>query len=184
MFKKNLTLFLFLFSFFGILISATRVETLVRALTLQTNFLTSSTWFNASGTEVVGNTITGSPYTIQTNGYSYLLSVGSNDTGSSRVLFGAQTKLLADEYADFDHPNLSSFTSVSRNHSFEGVITLLDTLYFTNVTSIQLQWGSGSTPDSYISNLIYSLDKGNSWNIVGSNQTITPGSSTGSFTFN
>jgi hypothetical protein len=32
--------------------------------------------------------------------------------------------------------------------------------------------------------LIYSFDKGNSWNIVGSNQIITPGSSTGSFTFN
>jgi hypothetical protein len=32
--------------------------------------------------------------------------------------------------------------------------------------------------------MIYSLDKGTTWNILGSNQTITPGSSAGSFTFN
>jgi hypothetical protein len=64
------------------------------------------------------------------------------------------------------------------------VISLTDTLYYTKVLSIQLQWGSGSTNDSYIGNLIYSMDKGNTWNKVGSNQTITPGSSAGSFTLN
>jgi hypothetical protein len=183
MFKKNLTLVLLLFSFFGILVSSTRVETLASALTLQTNFLTSATWFDASGEVVVGDTITGSPYTILTNGYNYLFSVGSNDINSSRVLFGAQTKLLANDYADFDHPNLAAFRSISRSHSFEGVITLFDSLYYAKVTSIQLQWGNGSTPDGYESNMIYSLDKGTTWNILGSNQTITPGPSSGSLTF-
>jgi hypothetical protein len=184
MFKKNLTFVLLVFSFFGILVSSTRVETLASALTLQTNFLTSATWFDASDEEVVGDTITGSPYTILTNGYKYLFSVGSNDINSSRVLFGAQTKLLANDYADFDHPNLAAFRSISRSHSFEGVITLFDSLYYAKVTSIQLQWGNGSTPDGYVSNMIYSIDKGTTWNILGSNQTITPGSSAGSFTFN
>jgi hypothetical protein len=183
-FQKKLTLVLLVFSFFGILLSSTRVKTLASALTLQTNFLTSATWFNASNQEVVGNTITGSPYRILTNGSNYLLSVGSNDTGSSRVLFGATSKSLADDYADFDHPNLAAFRSISRGHSFEGVITLIDPMYYTKVTSIQLQWGDGSTPDGYESNMIYSLDKGTTWNILGSNKTITPGSSAGSFTFN
>ena len=184
MFKKNLTLVLLVFSFFGILISSTRVETLASALTLQTNFLSSATWFDASDEEVVGDTITGSPYTILTNGYKYLFSVGSNDINSSRVLFGAQTKLLSNDYADFDHPNLAAFGSISRGHSFEGVITLFDSLHYAKVTSIQLLWGNGSTPDGYVSNMIYSIDKGTTWNILGSNQTITPGSSAGSFTFN
>jgi len=173
MFKKNLTIVLLVFSFFGMLVSSTRVETLASALTLQTNFLTNGTWFNASGSQVVGNTITGSPYRILTNGSNYLLSVGSNDTGSSRVLFGATNLTGANDYFDFDHANLAAFRSISRNHSFEGVITQLDHFYYTKVTSIQLHWGNGSTNDSYIGNLIYSLD-----------QTITPGSSAGSFTFN
>ena len=184
MFKKNLTLVLLVFSFFGILVSSTRVETLASALTLQTNFLSSATWFNAAGTQVVGNTITGSPYRILTNGYNYLLSVGSNDTGSSRVLFGATSILLADEYGDFDHPNLASFVSVSRGHRFEGVITQLDQFYYIKVTSIQLLWGSGSTNDSYTSNLIYSLDQKTSWNLLGSSQSIKVGATSSSFTFN
>ena len=138
MFKKNLTLVLLVFSFFGILVSSTRVETLASALTLQTNFLTSATWFDASNQEVVGNTITGSPYRILTNGSNYLLSVGSNDTGSSRVLFGATNLSGANDYFDFDHANLAAFRSISRSHSFEGVITLIDLLYYTKVTSIQL----------------------------------------------
>ncbi len=182
--KKMLSSFLLLFTLFAILVSSTRVETLATALTIQTNFLSSSRWFNASGTEVVGNTITGSPYRILTNSNNYLLSVGSNDTGSSRVLFGATSKTLADEYADFDHPNLSPFISLSRNHSFEGVIAQLDHLSYSRVTSVQLSWGSGSTADSYVSNLIYSLDQATTWQTLGSNQTITPGSSAGSFTFN
>jgi hypothetical protein len=184
MFKKNLTLFLLGFSFFGVIISSTRLETFATSLTIQTNFLSGSVWFDASNTQVVGNTITGSPYRVLTNSYNYLLSVGSNDTESSRVLFGAQTKLLADEYADFDHPNLTAFRGISRSHSFEGVITLIDPLYYTKVTSIQLQWGNGSTPDGYLSNMIYSLDKGTTWNILGGNETITPGPSSGAFTFN
>ena len=184
MFKKNLTLVLLVFSFFGILVSSTRVETLASALTLQTNFLTSSTWFSASGTQVVGNTITGSPYRILTNSNNYLLSVGSNDTGSSRVLFGATNLTGANDYFDFDHANLAAFRSISRGHSFEGVITQLDHFYYIKVTSIQLHWGSGSTNDSYIGNLIYSLDKTTTWHTLGTNQTITPGSSAGSFTFN
>jgi hypothetical protein len=183
LFKKKLTLVLLVSSFFGILVSSTRIEVFASSLTVETEFLTSSTWFNASGTQVVGNTITGSPYRILTNGHNYLLSVGSNDTGSNRVLFGATSKSLADEYADFDHPNLSSFISLSRNHSFEGVIAQLDHLYYAKVTSVELSWGSGSTPDSYVGNLIYSLDKATAWQSLGSNQTITPGSSAGSFTF-
>ena len=184
MFKKNLTLVLLVFSFFGILISSTRVETLASALTLQTNFLTSATWFDASDEEVVGNTITGSPYRILTNGSNYLISVGRNDIGSSRVLFGATNLTGANDYFDFDHANLAAFRSISRNHSFEGVITQLDHFYYIKVTSIQLHWGSGSTNDSYIGNLIYSLDKTTTWHTLGTNQTITPGSSAGSFTFN
>jgi hypothetical protein len=184
MVKKNLTIVLLLSSFFGILVSSTRVETLASALTLQTNFLTSGTWFNASGTQVVGNTITGSPYRILTNGANYLLSVGSNDTGSSRVLFGATNLTGANDYFDFDHANLTAFGSISRGHTFEGVITLFDSLYYAKVTSIQLLWGNGSAPDGYLSNMIYSLNKGTTWNTLGSNQTITPGSSAGSFTFN
>ena len=184
MFKKKLTLVLLASSFFGILVSSTRVEVFASSLTVETDFLTSSTWFNASGTEVVGNTITGSPYRILTNSYNYLLSVGSNDTGSNRVLFGATSKSLADDYADFDHLNLAAFRSISRSHSFEGVISQLDHFYYTKVTSIQLDWGNGSTNDSYIGNLIYSLDQTITWNTLGSNQTIKPRSSAGSFTFN
>jgi hypothetical protein len=183
LFKKALNFFLLLFTFFAMLISSTRFEVFASALTIQTNFLLSSTWKDASGEQVVGNTITGSPYRILTNGYNYLLSVGSNDTGSNRVLFGATSLTLANDYFDFDHPNLAAFRSISRNHSFEGVITLFDPLYYAKVTSIQLQWGNGSTPDGYVSNMIYSINKGTTWNILGSNQTITPGSSLGSFTF-
>jgi hypothetical protein len=184
LFKKKLTLVLLAFSFFGMLVSSTRVEVFASSFTVETDFLTSSTWFDASNQEVVGDTITGSPYTILTNGYKYIFSVGSNDINSSRVLFGAQTKLLSNEYANFDHPNLTAFGSISRGHTFEGVITLFDSLYYAKVTSIQLLWGNGSAPDGYLSNMIYSLDKGTTWNILGSNQTITPGSSAGSFTFN
>jgi len=101
----------------------------VSAYTIQTNFLSSSVWFNASNQEVVGNTITRSPYRILTNQYNLFLSVGSNDTGTNPVLFGATTKLSADDCADFDHLNLSGFTSISRGHSFEGVIAQLDTFY-------------------------------------------------------
>jgi hypothetical protein len=165
------------------LVSATRFQTFAASFTIQTQFLTNSTWFNASGVQVVGDTTTGSPYRIFTNGYNYILSVGSNDVGSSRVLFGATNKTSADAYAKFTHPSLTGFSSISRNHSFEGVIVQFDNFYYLKVTTLQLQWGTDSTSDSYTGNMIYSIDQGLSWTILGPNQTVTPGSSAGSIDF-
>jgi hypothetical protein len=184
LFKRWLSSSLLLAIVFLILLTTSRVDVLATSVTIQTNFLTSSTWFNASGQAVTGDTITGSPYRILTNDYNYLLSVGSNDVGSNRVLFGATSLQTANDYGDFDHPNLAAFRSLTRNHNFEGVITQLDTFYYVKFTSVQLQWGTGSTPEGYQANLIYTTNEGLSWSTVGTTQTITPGPSAGSFTFN
>jgi hypothetical protein len=182
--KKYLNIILILSTFLAMIVSSSRLLVNATTQTIQTTFLTSATWFDASGTEVVGNTTTGSPYTILTQAKRYVFSVGSNDTGSNRVLFGATSKGVADTYANFNHASLASFRSLSSNHSFEGVIAQKETEYYLEVTKLTLQWGSGSTPDGYNAKMIYSLDEGLSWLTLGSTITLTPGSSSGSYTFN
>jgi hypothetical protein len=58
---------------------------------------------------------------------------------NSRVVLRPQTKLIEYDYAEFNHPNLSSFTVLGRSQRFEVVMTLFNTLYFTKAISILLQ---------------------------------------------
>lgn len=150
-------------------------------MTLETNFLTNSTWVDASGQTVVGNTTAGSPYTVTTNDVDYTFSVGSNDTGSNRILFGATNKTVANTYANLNHSSLSSFLPLSLGHSFEGVIAMKDSLYYQRLSSFAFSWGTNSTNDSYTYRVIVSVDEGQSWSVMETS-TLTPGSSSGSKT--
>jgi hypothetical protein len=181
LFKKSLTSLSFLLILITVLVSQTRVILFATTTFLETNFLSNSIWVDASGQTVVGNTTTGSPYTVTTNDKEFTFSVGSNDTGSSRILFGATQKTVADEYANLDHPALSSFLPLSLNHSFEGVIAMNQPLYYQRLTSFTFSWGTNSSNDSYSYRVIVSEDEGQSWSVL-ENSTLSPGSSPGSKT--
>jgi len=198
MFKKNLTLFLLVSSFFGIILSSTRVVTFASTSTIQSNLIDPyAIWLNKNNqeTNVSTNPKTNTSYstapyrvTMENNGtvdsYAYLLSVGAFDANSTpnRYIFGTNALGLNATYNLTHNALLTPFQSLS-NTTYESIFVLNQDLYFSEVTDMAFNYLSGTVDDVHRLTPIYSIDQGVTWEKSIMDVTITTGSSSGTSTF-
>jgi hypothetical protein len=198
MFKKNLTLFLLVSSFFGIIVSSTRVVTFASTSTIQSNLLDPyAIWLNKNNQETnistdpkTNTSYSTAPYrvTMENNGtldsYSYLLSVGAFDANSTpnRYIFGTNALGLNSTYNLTHNALLTPFQTLS-NVPYESVLVLNQDLYFTEVTDMAFNYLSGTSNDVHRLTPIYSIDQGVTWEKSIMDVTITTGSTSGTSTF-
>jgi hypothetical protein len=198
MFKKNLTLFLLVSSFFGIIVSSTRVVTFASTSTIQSNLLDPyAIWLNKNNQETnvstdpkTNTSYSNAPYrvTMENNGtvdsYAYLLSVGAFDANSTpnRYIFGTNALGLNATYNLTHNALLTPFQSLS-NATYESVFVLNQDLYFSEVTDMVFNYLSGTASDVHRLTPIYSIDQGVTWEKSIMDVNITTGSSSGTSTF-
>jgi len=198
MFKKNLTLFLLVSSFFGIILSSTRVVTFASTSTIQSNLLDPyAIWLNKNNQETnvstdpkTNTSYSTAPYlvTMENNGtvdsYAYLLSVGAFDANSTpnRYIFGTNALGLNATYNLTHNALLTPFQSLS-NVDYESVFVLNQDLYFSEVTDMAFNYLSGTVNDIHRLTPIYSIDQGVTWDKSIMDVNITTGSSSGTSTF-
>ena len=198
MFKKNLTLFLLVSSFFGIILSSTRVLTFASTFTIQSNLIDPyAIWLNKNNQETnvstdpkTNTSFSNAPYrvTMENNGtvdsYAYLLSVGRYDTGvtPNRYIFGTNALGLNATYNLTHNALLTPFQSLS-NTTYESVFVLNQDLYFTEVTDMAFNYLSGTVNDVHRLTPIYSIDQVVTWDKSIMDVTITTQSTSGTSTF-
>jgi len=198
MFKKNLTLFLLVSSFFGIILSSTRVVTFASTSTIQSNLLDPyAIWLNKNNQETnvstdpkTNTSYSTAPYrvTMENNGtvdsYAYLLSVGAFDANATpnRYIFGTNALGLNATYNLTHNALLTPFQSLS-NVTYESVFVLNQDLYFSEVTDMVFNYLSGTVNDIHRLTPIYSIDQGVTWDKSIMDVNITTGSSSGTSTF-
>ena len=198
MFKKNLTLFLFVSSFFGIIISSTRVVTFASTSTIQSNLLDPyAIWLNKNNQETnistdpkTNTSFSNAPYRVsmENNGtidtYDYLLSVGRYDTGvtPNRYIFGTNALGLNATYNLTHNSLLTPFQNLS-NTTYESIFVLNQDIYFSEVTDMAFNYLSGTVDDVHRLTPIYSIDQGVTWDKSIMDVIITTGSTSGTSTF-
>jgi hypothetical protein len=198
MFKKNLTLFLLVSSFFGILVSSTRVVTFASTTTIQSNFIDPyAIWLNKSNQETnfstdpkTNTSFSNAPYRVTmensttVDSYSYLLSVGRYDTGvtPNRYIFGTNALGLTATYNLTHNALLTPFQSLT-NVTYASILVLNQDSSFAEVTDMEFNYLSGTTSDIHRLTPIYSIDQGVTWNKSIMDVNITTGSTSGTSTF-
>jgi hypothetical protein len=167
-------------------LSFPQTPTLAVAQTIQTSFLSeTSTWTNKNN-ESTNNSIILSPYRITSvnpgtsDAYTYVMSVGAYDSGASpnRVIFGALASTMTSSY-NLNHPSLSAYKALT-TVTYSSVLALETPLKNVRITELALSWTSGTRDDQHDVNFIYSTNLGNSWQRLGTKETITTGSNSGS----
>jgi hypothetical protein len=199
MVKKNLTLVLLVFSFFGILLSSNRVIVFATTTTIQSNFLDPyAIWLNKNNQETnvssvtrTNTSFTNAPYrvTMENNtsldSYSYLLSVGRYDTGTTphRYIFGTNALGLNATYNLTHDARLTPFQSLT-NVTYSSVVVLNEDLYFSEVTEMVFTYSSGTANDEHTLTPIYSIDQGLTWDKSIMSVSIITGATSGTSSFN
>jgi hypothetical protein len=193
MFKKKLTLVLLASSFFGILVSSTRVEVFATTTTIQTNFLDlSAVWLNKSN-QGDNSSFTDSPYritnTIDGAPYQFLMSVGAYVTGDpakgrvDRIIFGSFVTTVTSHYNLTHNAALSPFAALT-TATYPAVIVLNQDVTFKQITSMSYAYSLGTSGDTHTITPIYSINQGVSWQRSPFSNTFTTSGSSNTISFN
>ena len=188
MFKKNLTLVLLVFSFFGILVSSNRVIVFATTTTIQTNFLDmSAVWRNKSN-QSDNASVTDSPYlitnTISDVPYQFLMSVGAYVAGTpNKIIFGAFVSTVSGYYNLTHNANLSPFAALT-TATYPAVIVLNQDVTFKQITSMSYAYLLGTSGDTHTITPIYSINQGVSWQRSPFSNTFTTSGSSNTISFN
>ena len=188
MFKKNLTVVLLVFSFFGILVSSNRVIVFATTTTIQTNFLDlSAVWLNKSN-QGDNSSFTDSPYritnTIDGAPYQFLMSVGAYITGTpDKVIFGSFQGAVTSHYNLTHNGVLSPFAALTTS-TYPAVIVLNQDVTFKQITSMSYAYLLGTSSDTHTITPIYSINQGVSWQRSPFSNTFTTSGSSNTISFN
>lgn len=188
MFKKKLTLVLLASSFFGILVSSTRVEVFATTTTIQTNFLDSNAVWRNKSNQSAKSSFTDSPYritnTIDGVPYQFLMSVGAYVSGTpDRVIFGSFVSTVSSYYNLTHNADLSPFAALT-TATYPAVIVLNQDVTFQQITSMSYAYSQGTSGDTHTITPIYSINQGVSWQRSPFSNTFTTSSSSNTISFN
>ena len=184
--KKFLVTQVIIIFFPLLIVSIPQASFVATTFTIQTNFASVvASWTNKNN-ESVNNSIILSPYRIAapnpgtSETYTFVMSVGAYDTGTTppRIIFGGLAASMTSNY-NLNHPSLSAYKALTTS-TYASVIALETSLYNVRVQEIDFSWTNGTRDDRHDVSFIYSLNKGDDWERLGTARSITTGSSSGS----